>query len=319
MKMKKAVSMVLAIAMLMSLAACGGSEQQANDSKNSTKAEISTTEAADTESEAPENNQIEETAAENNQAEELAFEEITVVDNDQCLIKITGIDPDNMWGYTLEAYMENKSGDKTYMFTVTNAAVNGVQSDPGFATEITAGKKSNEEINFSDDALSEIGDFTDIELSFKVYDSDDWSADAVAEETIHVYPYGEDKATEYVRESKSTDTVIVDNENVSVIVTDYDENGFWGYTVNLFLVNKTDKELMYSVDEASVNGFMLDPFWATSVGAGKVAFASISWFDSDFEDNGITSVEEIEMKFQISDNEDWTADEIYNEVVTLNP
>ena len=102
-------------------------------------------------------------------------------------------------------------------------------------------------------------------------------------------------------------------------VTDYDEDGFWGYTVNLFLVNKTDKELTYSVDEASVNGFMADPFWATSVGAGKVAFASMSWSDSDFEDNDITTVEEIEMKFNIYDSEDWSADAIFNEVVTLNP
>ena len=112
---------------------------------------------------------------------------------------------------------------------------------------------------------------------------------------------------------------VVDNEKVSVIVTDYDEDGFWGYTVNLFLVNKTDKELTYSVDEASVNGFMADPFWATSVGAGKVAFASMSWSDSDFEDNDITTVEEIEMKFEIYDSEDWSADAIFNEVVTLNP
>ena len=143
--------------------------------------------------------------------------------------------------------------------------------------------------------------------------------DAVAKETVHVYPYGEDKVTKFVREAQSSDTVVVDNEKVSVIVTDYDEDGFWGYTVNLFLVNKTDKELTYSVDEASVNGFMADPFWATSVGAGKVAFASMSWSDSDFEDNDITTVEEIEMKFKIYDSEDWSADAIFNEVVTLNP
>lgn len=309
--MKKIASMFLAFAMMLSLVACGGGEQQSNASENSGKIDTSATESTGSESKDSENNQV----------EELTFEEITVVDNDQCLIKITGIDPDNMWGYTLKAYVENKSSDKTYMFSVTNAAVNGVQTEPGFATEIAAGKKSNEEISFSDNDLSShgVGNFTDIELSFKVYDSNDWSADAVAKETVHVYPYGEDKVTKFVREAQSSDTVVVDNEKVSVIVTDYDEDGFWGYTVNLFLVNKTDKELTYSVDEASVNGFMADPFWATSVGAGKVAFASMSWSDSDFEDNDITTVEEIEMKFKIYDSEDWSADAIFNEVVTLNP
>lgn len=255
------------------------------------------------------------------QAEELTFEEITVVDNDQCLIKITDIDPDSTWGYTLKAYMENKSGDKTYMFSITDAAVNGVETETAFAAEIAAGKKSNKDINFYDKKLSSngVGDFTDIELSFKVYDSNDWLADPAAKETVHIYPYGEDKATKFVRETQPSDIVIVDNDEVSVIVTGYGEDAIWGYTVNLFLVNKTDKGLMYSVDNASVNGFMADPFWATSVGAGKVAFSTMSWSDSKLEENGITTVEEIEMNFKIKDSENWLANAIFSEAITLNP
>jgi hypothetical protein len=248
-------------------------------------------------------------------------EEITVVNNSQCVIKITGIDPDNLWGYTVDVYLENKSANKTYMFSVTDAAINGIECDPFFATEIAPGKKSNKEISFSDRDLKSkgVGDFTDIELSFKVYDSNDWFADPVAKETTHIYPYGKDKAAESTRKSQSTDAVIVDNNKVSVIVTDYDEDGFWGYTVNLYLENKTDKELMFSVDDVSVNGYMADPFWAKSVGAGKVAYGSLSWSDSTLKKNGIKTVEEIEMTFKIKDANDWRADPIFNEVVTLEP
>ena len=42
------------------------------------------------------------------------FEEVTAVDNDECAVTITDIDPDDMWGYTLKALLENKSADKTY-------------------------------------------------------------------------------------------------------------------------------------------------------------------------------------------------------------
>ncbi len=52
---------------------------------------------------------------------------------------------------------------------------------------------------------------TDIELTFKVYDSNDWSADPVGKETIHVYPYGEENAVAFVREAQATDNVIIDN------------------------------------------------------------------------------------------------------------
>lgn len=51
-----------------------------------------------------------------------------------------------MWGYTLKAQLENKSTEKTYMFSVESASINGVQCDPMFASEVAAGKKANEEI-----------------------------------------------------------------------------------------------------------------------------------------------------------------------------
>lgn len=291
--MKKMTAYLLGLALMISMTACSSADSDDSGESN-------------------DNTPVE--------TEEISFEEITVVDNEQCTIKITGIEPDNMWGYTLNAYLENKSEDKTYMFSVQNASVNGLQTDPLFATTVAAGKKSNEEINFSED-LSSYGltDFTDIQLTFRVYDNDDWMADDVALQTVHIYPYGEDKATTFVRESQSTDHVIVDNENVTIIVTGYDEDGIWGYTMHLYLVNKTDSEVMFSVDDVSVNGFMADPFWAASVAAGKAAFSDVSWSDSTFEENDITTVEEIEMTWSVYNNEDWTQDDIYNETVVLNP
>ena len=40
------------------------------------------------------------------------FEEVVAIDNAECAVKITEIDPDNMWGYTLKAQLENKSTEK---------------------------------------------------------------------------------------------------------------------------------------------------------------------------------------------------------------
>lgn len=253
--------------------------------------------------------------------EEVDFENVIVVDNSECSIKITGIDPDNMWGYTLNVNLENKSADKTYMFSVSDAAINGVQSDPFFATEVAAGKKANADISFSDSTLEDNGItvFTDIELSFRVYDSNDWTVEAVAEETTHIYPHGADEATTFVREPQSSDEILIDNEYVTATIIGYEEEGTWGYTVNLFLQNKTDATAMFSVDEASVNGYMADPFYATSVGAGKCAFSSMSWSDTTFEENDITSVEEIEFKFRAYNGDDWTADDFANELIILNP
>lgn len=302
--MKKLFAMSLAIALLFSLAAWGGGEAKL------CSADVLAYSAPADEAE----------AASQGKLEPVPFEELTVVDNEECVIKITGVDPDNMWGYTLKVYVENKSADKTYMFSVPSAAVNGVESDPFYAEEVAPGKKSNGELSFSDDlAAYGIDTYTDIELSFRVYDSEDWFADAVAEETVHVYPYGEENAQQFVREAQAADMILVDNDDICVIVTGCEEDEFWGYSVNLYLVNKTEKELMFSADDVSVNGFMADPYWAATVTAGKVAFTSMSWFDSTFEENGITAVEEIEMTFRVYDSEDWFSDDLYNEVITLKP
>lgn len=300
--MKKLLSLILLPLMVFSLTACNSNTSQSDDPQ------VSTAVTNEDNTPSQDNNQI-------------TFQELTVVDNEQCTIKITGIDADNMWGYTLETYLENKSSDKTYMFSVDSAAVNGVQSDPFFATEVSAGKKANVEISFSDTNLEENGitDFTDIELTFRVYDTDDWSADDVTKTTVHVYPYGEDKAVTFVRESQDTDNIVIDNENVTVIVTGYEPDEVFGYTVNLFLVNKTEANVMFSVDEASINGYMADPYYATTVAAGKCAFSSISWSDTTFADNGITDVEEIELLFRAYDAENYTANDFATQEVTLNP
>lgn len=304
--MKKFISIMLVALMVLMLAACGDAEAD----------EVSTPDAV-TEGNIAVQDETQETENET----EIVFEEMTVVDNEYCTIKITEIIPDDMWGYTLKLFLENKSSDVTYMFAGESAAINGIEIEPFFASEIAPGKKANEEIILLDTELTENGviEYTDIELSFRVYDTNDWMADAVAEESVHIYPYGEANATAYVRQPQPDDHVIIDNENVTVIVTGYDQDGLWGYTVNLFLVNKTDTTVMFSAEEVSVNGFMLDPFYASSVSAGKSEFSSMSWFDTDFEDNGIENVENIELTFRAYNEDDWSADDYANEMISLVP
>lgn len=305
--MKRITGMILALAILLTLAACGTATPAPTGNGGS---DTGTTTAVPDETTVPAETK----------ADEISFEEVVAVDNEYCTIKITSVDEDAIFGYTLKAYLENKSADKTYMFAVTSASINGVMADPLFASEVAAGKKANESILFSDSGMdADIGEYTDIELNFRVYDSNDFMADPVAEQTVHIYPYGEDKATAFVRTPADTDTVLIDNENVTAIVTGYEEDEIWGYTANLFLVNKTDKTVMFTVDDVSVNGFMADPFFADEVDAGKCAFSSISWSDTTLAENGITTVETIELTVRAYDSNDWMAEDLAKETITLAP
>ena len=116
-----------------------------------------------------------------------------------------------------------------------------------------------------------------------------------------------------------TPQVLVDNEQVTVKITGIDEKNFWGYTLKVFLENKTETELMYTVDSVSVNGFMCDPFWAVTVAGGKKANEEISFGEGDFEKNGIETVEEITFTLRIYDSEDWQAEDLVKQTFTVNP
>ena len=154
--MKKIASIFLMVLLVLSSTACSGQMQQPKTSESSEQtaqlaestdtgtSEDGTAEATGqtTSSEPSEPVSSETQSSGEEKAELLPFEEITVVDNEQCVIKITGINPDGLWGYTLETYLENKSGSKTYMYAISNASVNGVQTATGFAVKVAPGKKS---------------------------------------------------------------------------------------------------------------------------------------------------------------------------------
>lgn len=338
--MKKLSTLLFALT-LLSLTGCGdeqskeksskdtkASHEESEDYQENKKKDDEGKDSTDSDNSSEENDISEDTKEEKEEKKDnsskkennkISFSEVTAVDNAECTIKITDIDPDNMWGYTLKATLENKSSDKTYMFSVDNASINGVQCDPFFASEVASGKKSNEEISFTTDTLDEngIGDYTDIELSFCVYDSDDWLADPVAEETVHIYPYGEEKASTFVREAQASDNILIDNDYITAIATGYEEDDLWGYTVNLFLINKTDNEIMFSADDVSVNGIMCDPFFAETVSAGKCSFSSMSFSDTTLEENGIESIEEIEFNLSAYDLNNFMSDGFADEKITL--
>ena len=232
-----------------------------------------------------------------------------LVNDENCVFKIIEAKDDSLWGFTLKVYCENKTSDKTLMFSLSYASVNGYMCDPYWATEVAAGKKANSEINFDLDAVG-VESPDEISFTLLVSDSDDWAADYFVHDKFTIYPTGlsADQIVIPERTTTSTEQVIIDNETCTFVILDVDEDGMWGYTLDCYMENKTDKTGMFSWNDVSVNGFMVDPYWANEVAAGKRAYAEISFYTSDFEDNGIETVEEIEFTLTMSDADDWFSD-----------
>ena len=117
----------------------------------------------------------------------------------------------------------------------------------------------------------------------------------------------------------ASEIILVDNENCTVKVTGFEADGLFGYGVKVFLENKTEESLMFSVKDVSVNGYMIDPFWASEVSGGKKANETITFLESDFEKNGIENVTDITFTLTVYESDDILSDNLVEETFTITP
>lgn len=306
--MKKFAVILLSAVLLFTLAACSDKEEK-EETKTNTDASIETTAPA------------EDTTAPVKEDEEKAFSTVTVVDNEYCKIEVTGIVED-LFGTALTVTAENKTADENLFFTTEACSINGVAVESAYAENITAGKKSTESIRFLDDNLkgNDITRYTDIEITFRVYNGDDWSGDDLVNEAVHIYPYGESNAESFTREKKATDVPVFDNDKVSATVIGWGEDELYDYYISFYLENKSaDTEYTFDVTRCAVNGVEITPAGAFSVPAGKMGLEKLYITDSQYEDSGSTDLSDIFLSMRAFDTASWEAEDVASESVNVYP
>jgi hypothetical protein len=98
-------------------------------------------------------------------------------------------------------------------------------------------------------------------------------------------------------------TELYNEGGIRIVGKTVDENSFWGTAILLYCENTSGKNVGISVDDMSINGYMMDPYFSTTIYDGKKSIDDITIFSSDLEENGITSVDDVELKFHIYDND----------------
>ena len=245
-----------------------------------------------------------------------------VLDNELFSITAKSIDEDSEYGYLVNLLIENKSPDKTYTFGIQKGHVNGVEVDPYTIIFINPGKKAN--ITVFIENLKEYGieEYTDIELIVNVTEGKyTYDEPYTMSESIHIYPYGKENAGKFVYEAKAGDQVLVDNEYVTVIYTGDNKENELGYSINLYIVNKTDKDITVSGDDMSINGYMVGADFFKDVSAGKVSLSNIQWYEETFKENDIdeSKINDIEFSLDIYPPENIEAEHFFNGMLKITP
>ena len=302
------MTLILAAFALMSLGS-GSSSSTAKETKAITQENAdSKAAAAETAAEAEADGASEavpsaETEAAAEAATEAAQDAITIEEQllvDQEGLKITAkeytVDP--IWGPGLKLLIENDS-DKNYGVSCNALIVNNYMVSDLFSKSVAPGKKANETINFLSADLKNAGIDTpgQIEIYFHVFDADSY-------ETLFD-PEGvtiKTSAYDSMDEIKLDDGQELYNEDGLRIVGKYvDENSLWGTAVLLYIENNTGKNVGVQASDMSINGFMVTPFFSSTVYDGKMALDDITIMQSDLEANDIETVEDVELKFHIFD------------------
>lgn len=310
--MKKILGISLVFALLLSLAACAGDPEPTT---------TQTTLPPATQSVETQPTDGEPTAAPTEPPSYASGEQI-LVDDENVTFTVTGFENNEHLGLQVQVYCENKT-DKNMMFSVDSVSVCGVMYDPFWAQEVAAGKKVNTAISFDTFRLAEMGVDSVDEISFtlRVIDNDEWMNEPFVDEVFSVYPTGLTADTVVYPEyqHKNGETVIVDNEDLLFIIEKVDDTATGYYTLSCYVVNRTDKNLLISWDGVSVNGFMVDPFWAAAVGAGKQLYTEINFFRSDLEAQGIETVTDIEFTLCAYDYDSFDGSYVLQETCSYKP
>ena len=166
-----------------------------------------------------------------------------------------------------------------------------------FYASVAAGKKANETLYLSSNELKNAGidNIGKIEIDF--YASDDATYDRIFENEFVTL---NTSLLESMDTSADTDGTELYNANdVKIVGKIVNEHDIWGSAVVLYIENNRQENVNISCDNMSVNGFMVSPFFYSQVYAGKKAVDEITIFESDLEENGIESIEDIELTFKI--------------------
>ena len=284
----------------MLLPGCG--QTGASEPKDIVKEENAASDTSAAVKETAEPQDGEKTVAEDNSQPDITIEEQVLVEQDG--IKITALEyvKDSIWGEGIKVLIENDS-EKDVTVGCDALIVNDYMIRDLFGEEVAAGKKSNDVIYLSSSELKAAGIETvgRIEIYFHAYDAESYdrifTTDCVEIETSaidNMDTTANDEGTELYNEG-----------GIRIIGKTVDENSFWGTAILLYIENESGRNVGISVDDMSVNGFMLTPYFSTTVYDGKKAVDDITLMSSELEENGITSIDEVELKFHIYDNDSY--------------
>lgn len=310
--MKRMICLILALAMMVTLAACGGKEDAVVTTATETIVEVDEALATEAATEATESEATEAPAV-------VTPVEQVLLDNEVCTFSVGAVTSNEMAGMQMAVTCVNKT-QESLDFSWNDVSVCGVMYDPNWAATVPAGETLVSYAEFDAYVLEtmDIHALDEVTFQLEVFSTENWMGEPYAEGWFTIYPTGlsGDTMVYPIRETVPSEVVLVDDENMTFIAEFAEEQDLY-YVIRCYILNKTPGTLMTSWENVNVNGQPVDPFWTALVAPGKSAYAQVMFARSDLESLGIEEVKQISFNLTAYDDADWT--ELVNVPVTYVP
>ena len=188
-------------------------------------------------------------------------------------IKLTAISIEEDWlGPQLKILIENNS-DKNITVELDAIAVNDCMVSAWLYEDVGPGKKSNATFDIWSSKLSDAGisNIGKIDMYFRIIDSDNFNEiyeSSEVEIRTSLYDVMDGEIDDIGEE-------MVNQNGIKIIGKGVSNDLIWGDGVVVYIENNTDRNIVVTTDDLSVNGFMITSFLYQSVRPGKKAIESI--------------------------------------------
>ncbi|MBQ4382272.1 MAG: hypothetical protein II794_06005, partial [Oscillospiraceae bacterium] len=226
------------------------------------------------------------------------------------------------FGTSLRFFAENCTKDKDLLISIENIAVNGWKSDSGNVMSIPAGKRMYDSFYLS--GLDELGitSCDRLDLHVQVEDSDNWSEGAIVSQDFALFPTG--KAPEEVavpaRPTGENEVTVEETDDFAFIILSYGKDSVFedGYNYNLYVKNKTDRLLYFSMEDVYLQEASLGYYWGESLPAGIQKLSNI-YFDLPYmaQEYGVTAVTPMKFTLYVRESDEWNAVPVFERAYTF--
>jgi len=274
--MKKLLAIMLALALPVSIAACGNDDD--NDSESNDKTEISDRDNKKGNSDKKTINTM-------------------IIDEDDLTVELTDLSYDKDSNLVIGVKINNSSDDTTYVISKEHAYINGIELSASLLKKVTPGKEVSDEITIYSGEYKKYGLFDNSRISLEINARDDDSYEAEYYGTADLYPYGEEKASDFERNEDALGNVLFDTDYARAYLLDFEDD-----TMYIYLENLISNEITVIMNYLTINGKSQENgcYFGGDIQENKGAISVIQNVDIDEDE-----IETIKFTLSVEDNEEY--------------